>query len=111
MIKARFTLVNGHYVSFSFEGHSEFDAKGRDIVCAAISALAQHTARMLAEHCGAIVEKGSARLKVELAQPNELSDLLIEELYRSVDNIKSQYPQNLSVEVKINENRHTVVRS
>ncbi|WP_448521917.1 ribosomal-processing cysteine protease Prp [Pseudothermotoga sp.] len=111
MIKASFTSANGRYVSFSFEGHSGFDVKGKDIVCAAVSTLAQHTARVLAKRCGAIVEKEQARLNVQIPCPNELSDLLVEELYESVEDIKSQYPRNLSVEVKVNEDRHTAVRS
>jgi len=111
VIKASFASTNGHYVSFSFEGHSGLDVKGKDIVCAAVSTLAQHTARMLEKRCGAIVEKKRARLTVQIPCPSELSDFLVEELHESVEDIRSQYPRNLSVEVKVNEDRHTVVRS
>lgn len=111
MIRAKFVLSDGHYVAFSFEGHSELDAAGKDVVCAAVSALSQHTARMLAKRCGALVEKGSAKLRVDIPHPNELSDVLVAELYESIQDIGAQYPRNLSVEVKIDENRHTVVRS
>lgn len=110
VIKAKFFSVNGHYVSFSIEGHSDYDVKGKDIVCAAVSALTQHTARFLAKHCGAIVEKQQARLNVRLPRPGELSDLLVKELYESIKDIQSQYPRNLSLEVMIDEDRYTVVR-
>ncbi|WP_345967326.1 ribosomal-processing cysteine protease Prp [Pseudothermotoga sp.] len=111
MIRARFFSSNGHYVSFCIEGHSGYDIKGKDIVCAAVSALAQHTARSLTKYCGAIVEKKQAKLNVLLPQPSEFSDILVRELHESIEDIHSQYPQNLSVEVVINEDRHTVVRS
>lgn len=111
MIKTKFFLAGGRYVSFTIEGHSDYDVKGKDIVCAAVSALTQHTARLLARHCGAIVEKQQARLNVRLPLPSDLSDLLVKELYESIKDIQSQYPRNLSLEVMINEDRHTVVRS
>lgn len=110
MIKTKFLSVDDHYVSFSVEGHSDYDVKGKDIVCAAVSALVQHTARFLAKHCGAIVEKQQARLNVRLPLPSELSDLLVKELYESIKDIQSQYPRNLSLEVMIDEDRHTAVR-
>lgn len=111
MIQITFCKISEHYDSFVAHGHSYFDVKGRDIVCAAVSALIQHTARILANHCGAVVRKSGDMFKVSLKNQSNLSDLLIDELYQSLCDLQEQFPENLSVEVNKDANRYTNVRS
>ncbi len=111
MIKVTFNKSSEHYVSIFVRGHSHFDVKGKDIVCAAVSALVQHTARVLQDHCGALVKKRSAKLEISLTNPEELSDLLINELYKSLYDLQEQFPANLFLEVNENANQYTNVRS
>ncbi|MEJ5230429.1 MAG: ribosomal-processing cysteine protease Prp [Pseudothermotoga sp.] len=111
MIKATFLKTTGRYVSFTVRGHSYFDLKGRDIVCAAVSVLTQHTARVLMNHCKASVKRSSGRLEVTLKDQDALSELLIGELYESLKDLQKQYPENLSLEVKENANRYTALCS
>jgi len=111
MIKATFLKSAGRYTSFTVHGHSYFDLKGRDIVCAAVSVLTQHTARILVDHCAATVKRSTGRLEVALKDQDALSELLIGELYESLRDLQKQYPENLSLEVKENANRYTTLRS
>lgn len=41
MIRVTFFKHNGNYFRFESSGHSEFDEYGKDIVCSAVSTLAQ----------------------------------------------------------------------
>ncbi|MFN4189528.1 MAG: ribosomal-processing cysteine protease Prp [Pseudothermotoga sp.] len=109
MIKVTFYRLSEHYVSFTANGHSRFDVKGKDIVCAAVSSLVQHTGRILHDHCNAVTKKGNGRFEVSLKEHGDLSDLLIDELYRSLCDLQEQFPENLSVEVKEDANRYTNV--
>lgn len=97
MIKVRFEK-NGFEVS----GHSGFNIKGYDILCSAVSILTQHTARILEKRCGAIVTRKSGFLKVFLEKIDNVSKILLEELYISLKDLENQYPDNLSVEVMEN---------
>ena len=38
MIDVRFLRKSGHLVSFTYEGHANYDDYGKDIVCAAVTA-------------------------------------------------------------------------
>ncbi len=111
MIKVTFYRSSEHYLSFIARGHSHFDVEGKDIVCAAVSALVQHTARILSDQGDAVVKKSKGRLEISLKNQNELSDLLINELYKSLSDLQEQFPANLSVEVNVDANRYTDVRS
>ncbi|HEY8540762.1 MAG TPA: ribosomal-processing cysteine protease Prp [Pseudothermotoga sp.] len=111
MIKITFCKLSEHYLSFVAHGHSHFDVKGKDIVCAAVSSLVQHTARILHDRCEAVVKKSHGKLEVSLREPSELSDILIDELYKSLYDLQEQFSSNLSVEVNEDANRYTNVRS
>ena len=84
---------------FEVSGHSGFDVKGCDIVCSAVSVLTQHTARILERRCRASVTREEGSLKVSLKKIDDLSRILIEELYISLKDLEKQYPGNLKVEV------------
>ncbi|ABV34532.1 MULTISPECIES: ribosomal-processing cysteine protease Prp [Pseudothermotoga] len=112
MIKIVFYTFKGGYSGFKINGHSNFDVKGKDIVCAAISALSQHTAKMLVKHCGArIVARQEGLLEVALNNIDNFSNVVLSEFKESIEDLQSQYPRNISLEVKEDANRHTVVCS
>ncbi len=111
MTKVVFFMNNNRYFGFSAFGHTGYSTKGKDIVCAAVSALLQHTARALTKRSKVTVRKDDGFLEVKVIEPNQTSDLLVEELHESLMDLQSQFPKHLSLEVRINENRNTVVRS
>jgi len=43
---------NNHIGRFTISGHSGYDIKGQDIICAAVSVLGQNTLNSLVEVCG-----------------------------------------------------------
>jgi len=94
-------MIRIHFRRDGFEvsGHSGFDVKGYDIVCSAVSVLTQHTARILERRCGASVTRKGGSLKVSLKEIDDLSRILMEELYISLKDLEKRYPGNLKVEV------------
>ncbi|WP_245530498.1 ribosomal-processing cysteine protease Prp [Pseudothermotoga thermarum] len=111
MTKITFFVKDGNYVGFSAVGHTNYAEKGKDIVCAAVSALVQHTARALVSRSKALFKKDDGFMEVNLVQPDQISQVLMEELYKSLLDLQSQFPRNIRLEVKNHENRNTVVRT
>ncbi len=111
MTKITFFVEQNHYLGFSAQGHTGYSIKGKDIVCAAVSTLLQHTARALMKHSKAVVTRKDGFIDVRISQPNKISEVFFRELHESLLDLQSQFPSNLSLEVKTNENRNTVVRS
>ena len=101
----RETGSNG-FVSVRALGHADFGVRGRDVVCAAVSALLQAWLRNLIELLG-------ERLHVELDRkagrmvfiaPSELDpqarqdvELLAKHFYPSILSLAEQYPENILV--------------
>jgi len=103
MIKCKFFIENGKFLSFEISGHAEYSKKGKDIVCAAVSTIAQHTARALEkEGAKVIVEDGY--LKVLNISEDYLSQRFINELLETLDDLSQQYPKYISLEV--NDDAH-----
>ncbi len=83
---------------FEAEGHADFDEYGRDIVCAAVSSILQHSAYILRE-VGARVEKSKGRLKVEGIPDDECASKVLKVTIASLKSIERRYPESLKVEV------------
>lgn len=80
MIKVHVVKSGENYRSFKVSGHANFDEYGRDIVCAAISVLAQTAA-------SAVFELANIQPKVVV---KEKTGLLSCELPRNLDEKKQQ---------------------
>jgi len=111
MIHVTFSRANDGSVCLEVMGHSGFAVKGKDIVCAAVSTVIQHTARILSKRKQCYCEKSDGFLKMIVLHEDDLSKLLLDELLESLRDIQAQFPKNLFVEVKEDANRHTTVRS
>ncbi|MCD6102710.1 MAG: ribosomal-processing cysteine protease Prp [Thermotogaceae bacterium] len=111
MIRVTLSRAKNGRVCLEVMGHSGFAVKGKDIVCAAVSTLIQHTARILSKRKQCYCEKNDGFLKMVVLHSDELSKLLLNELLESLRDIEAQFPENLFVEVKENANRHTTVCS
>ncbi|MGC9772470.1 hypothetical protein SAMN04488510_11019 [Fervidobacterium changbaicum] len=103
MIVCKFTVRNGFYDSFTITGHALYAKKGKDIVCAAVSTVSQHTARALNIN-GAKVEIEEGYLNVTDIPKDEISQRFVEELKTTLEDIASQYPRYVRVEV--NDDAH-----
>ena len=92
---------NGHIIAFEVKGHAQAGEKGYDIVCAAISALAQTAVLGLVKHAKAKVDYSikSGFLKCQLKQEtNEKTDAILETLLLGLIEIQGVYKENLKIE-------------
>jgi uncharacterized protein YsxB (DUF464 family) len=103
MIKCIFNAKNGLYESFEISGHALYAKRGKDIVCAAVSSVSQHTARAL-QVDGAQVEIEEGYLKVSRISKDNVSQRFAEELFKTLLDIAEQYPRYVKVEV--NDDAH-----
>ncbi len=94
-----------HIVGYGIMGHAGFDEYGKDIVCAAVSILAQSTLTGLAEVAGIDVrysiDESKGSLYCDLPSLNEddreKADLLLNTMYNGLKSIRDSYPGNLSI--------------
>lgn len=110
MIKVSFKKINTKWVSYTLQGHANFADHGKDIVCAAVSALAITTTNnieRLAKYqpiCS-IDEQNGGYLYVEVLadlsdEQQQLTQLIIEQLYLSLScDIAKDYPDFVTVEI------------
>ena len=103
MIKAVFYKNKSSFNGFEISGHSGYAERGQDIVCASVSALTLHTARILSEECEAVetlYQDDNGELTVELKSNDNLTDMLIKRLIQTLRDIQQEYSGYLLVEVK-----------
>ncbi|MFO7245429.1 MAG: ribosomal-processing cysteine protease Prp [Thermaerobacter sp.] len=107
MIEAVFVRgAAGNIVEFSLSGHAGFAERGRDVVCAAVSALAQAALIGLEEvlriDVEAEVDDDQGRLRCRIPEEAAASRLqgaavLTETLLRSLRSIEAGYPGHVQV--------------
>jgi uncharacterized protein YsxB (DUF464 family) len=83
---------------FEASGHADFDEYGKDVVCAAVSSILQHSAYILVS-LGGKLEMNKGYLKVWDVPRDSCARTVLEVTKRSILNIQEKYPENLSVEV------------
>ena len=96
MIKATFyKKSDGTYKGFSVKGHADFDNSGKDIVCAAVSALAINTINSidsLTDNKFEIKEVKSGLLEFKFTlQSDEKGQLLLKSLTLGITEIQKEY--------------------
>lgn len=93
------------YIGFEIQGHSGYDMAGKDIVCAAISTIAQATARGITDVLGIDVEeetndaKGYMRFLMDLVPDSRLAhaQTLLKTMELTLKDIQWQYKDFLQV--------------
>ena len=91
----------GRLVGFSSQGHSSFDEEGRDIVCAAISAVTMMTANAAEgvlnydKHVHANKKKN--RIFILWDQGGENWEVLLKALKLYLTELANQYPNNIQI--------------
>lgn len=107
MIKVEFECSNGHYRGAKITGHAYSDEPGKDLVCAAVSTLAQTLVNAV-ESIGGIHEKSihlvidSGHLEIKL-QNDDLSDeidLIFRTIRVGIEGIESTYPKYVKLKIK-----------
>lgn len=97
----------GAFAGFSVKGHSGLSSEGSDILCAAISSMAQLVINTLTEDFGCklevFVDAEAAEIKAMLSEENNslnAARALINGFYRELSVLQKAYPKNLSVREK-----------
>jgi len=103
MIEVLFRRNASGFKGFKVNGHSGYADRGYDVVCASVSSLTIHTAEMLVSDLdieARVEQDEKGYLSVELKDTNELSEMMIKALIRSLQSIEEEYSDYLKVEVK-----------
>ena len=94
---------NGRISAFRVHGHSGTAPKGRDIVCAGVSALAQTALLGLGRHLHRDVDyhidpSGDLQLKLREA-PDDLSEAILRTMRLGIAEIEKAYPDAVRVRI------------
>ena len=95
-----------HYkYGFIVEGHAEYAEHGADIVCSAISAIAQTIEMAIKRHAPveSIVEEG--HISVYVKEPNVYTDILIDAMLNGMRAVEKQYPQYVTIQEEEHDKR------
>lgn len=100
MTRCEFFLKEGIFESFKITGHVGLDVKGKDIVCAAISALSQSTLIGLKEvmKIDLDYELKEGFVRCDLRDKNECAQMMVKTLYETLVQLSKQYPRNVVVQ-------------
>lgn len=104
MIKVWIRRDGGRVAGYRVEGHSGWDRAGRDIVCAAVSALVIGTENGLDEVAGAVAGSRSSEgtLEVELKdglgeEARIMADAILETMLNALRRIQTQHPGSIRI--------------
>ena len=103
MTTIHFYKKAGRLVGFSSQGHSSYDEEGRDIVCAAISAVTIMTANaaegVLKCPEPAKVDEENNLISIVWEQGGENWEVLLKSYHLFLTDFKKQYPHNLQIKI------------
>lgn len=92
---------NGHYTQFYAEGHANYAERGKDIVCAAVSALTLTLYNSLMELSDVpVVEKQYACQKkpnLLIPYPSDKTDLLISQYKIGIEGVQEAFPNYVTL--------------
>lgn len=106
MIKVIIFKNKDNYIEkYNISGHADYDIKGQDIVCAAVSALAQTTLISLVEVCGIeekkieyFIDEEKGILDVNIPKTIDIdirnrSEIVLRTLEIGIKSIQTSYPE------------------
>ena len=104
MTECIFKKNNNNDISeFEISGHTGFEIEGRDVLCAAVSALVSHTIGAIHElsdvACINIVDedKPSVTFKLTDNTDDETAQLFLKALFSSMEDLEYKFPKEIKV--------------
>lgn len=95
---------DGHYIQFYAEGHADYAERGKDIVCAAVSALTLTLYNSLMELSDVpVVEKQNACQKkpnLLIPYPSDKTDLLISQYKIGIEGVQEAFPNYVTLHLE-----------
>lgn len=107
MIKVELVIKNGHYSEAKITGHAYSNEPGKDLVCAAVSTLAQTLVNAV-ESIGGIPEKsyflkidnGHLELRLKDNDLNDVVDIIFKTFRVGIEGIEGTYSKYVKLKVK-----------
>lgn len=107
MIQVVFTLKGQHFTGIKVTGHAFADEPGKDLVCAAVSTLAQTLVNAV-EALGNVpenriectVKSGFLEMKIQPTDANEVIDIVFKTMKIGIEGIENTYPQYVKHRIK-----------
>lgn len=90
----------GRIAKITVSGHAGFAERGRDIVCAAVSALVQTAAYGLRRHCGArarVKDVSDGDYTLDVAGGNAAAQAVLETTVSGLEALARSYPDHVVV--------------
>lgn len=94
MIRVKFYVKDGRYIGFAAAGHADYADSGKDIICAAVSALVINTVNSIENLTEArSLTKGDCRghIYLRVFDQDESTELLMKSLRQGLIDIYKEY--------------------
>jgi uncharacterized protein YsxB (DUF464 family) len=107
MIKVEISLSNAHYCGAKITGHAYSNEPGKDLVCAAVSTLAQTLVNAV-ESIGGIpeeslslkIENGHLELKLKNDDLSDVIDIIFRTFRVGIEGIEGTYSKYVKLKIK-----------
>lgn len=107
MIKVDMVLKEGHYISTRVTGHAYSAEPGKDLVCAAVSTLAQTLVNAVEEiggiherDLGVTIDHGLLEIKLNDHDISDVIDIIFRTFRIGIEGIESTYPKYVRLKIK-----------
>lgn len=90
----------GRLVSFDTDGHAGLAPRGKDVLCAAVSAIVETLAGAVIEILKrGTVERGEGWIRIRVDRPDRESELLCGAALLSIRRLQAEHPEKIRIEV------------
>lgn len=88
------------FTAFTVKGHAGFDLQGKDIVCAAVSAIVQTAVLGLQLELGEYCQKrmSDGWLQCKIFKDNRTAEVIVSTMVVGLQEIERQYPGHVEIE-------------
>ncbi len=98
MIKINVKRSNKKVYELVIKGHANYDDMGKDIVCAAVSTMAETTVNNIIVLDESIdYEENSGYLKIRVLKDTEVNEKLLNNLVMMLEDLQKEYPKNIEI--------------
>lgn len=98
MIKINIKRSNKKVYELVIKGHANYDDMGKDIVCAAVSTMAETTVNNIIILDESIdYEENSGYLKIRVLKDTEVNEKLLNNLVEMLEDLQKEYPKNIEI--------------
>ncbi len=99
MVKVTVTYQKDEIIEMLIQGHANYEEKGKDIVCAAVSSIVITSVNgiMRLKKDSLDFHETDAEINIKIKQQDEITKTLIFNMFVLLDELANQYPQNIVI--------------